>query len=180
MTSHFLNVAINHFVYTMSENSWKCLLHFSRDQVDLFKCPVLTDQPSQAYKNSHYASAPGIAVAYGIMRYNMISQEQFLNFQTRPHNASSWSDWVNLLTSTAHYLAHFHLKLLVVGPECGQGWGTCSPSCLSWAALYRKGFRNQGDKQPLFSLQAWWNHPVSMRDLCPLSCCRYRGPPTTI
>lgn len=68
MTSYFLNVAINHFVYTMSENSWKCLLHFSRDQVDLFKCPVLTDQPSQAYKNSHYASAPGIAVAYGIMR----------------------------------------------------------------------------------------------------------------
>ena len=66
-------------------------------------------------------------------------------------------------------------------PACGQSWmwsGVRHVFSLlpSWAALYRKGFRNQRDKQPLFHLWARWNYPVSMRDLWPLSC-RYRGPP---
>lgn len=36
------------------------------------------------------------------------------------------------------------------------GPGTCSLSCLCHAGPCRKGFRNQGDKHPLFTMQTWW------------------------
>lgn len=90
---------------------------------------------------------------------------------------SHLKSWVNL------YGLNLAPQIIGVSPccPCGPSWMGSGVrhvfSLLPQLSCPVKGrLQELRNKQPLFSVWARWNHPVSMRDLGPLSC-RYRGPP---
>lgn len=92
--------------------------------------------------------------------------------------------WILALIACYMYISNsWVLSLHAVAVARGGSWtwsegeARVLPPASAQLPCIGKASGTGGDKQLLFSLEAWWNHPVSVTDLSPLSCCPCRGPP---